>query len=72
MHWRNWRCWAGGVVTAIELLASAIARIETELAGNPAMAGELSVLIASSCSHLGDPSLGGEPAGLVNPVARST
>lgn len=54
----NWRCWAGGVVTAIQLLASAIARIETELAGNPGMAGELSVLIASSCSQLGDRALG--------------
>ena len=48
----------GGVVTATDLLASAIGRVETELAANPAMAGELGVVIASSCSKLGDLALG--------------
>ena len=45
---------SGGVVTAIDLLHSATDRIEAELAPNPRVAGELGVLIARSCSHLGD------------------
>ncbi len=49
---------AGGVVTATDLLASAIGRIASELDANPGMAGELGVLIASSCSKLGDLPLG--------------
>lgn len=49
---------AGGVVTAQDLLASALDRIEAELAANAAVAGELGVLVARSCSHLGDLALG--------------
>jgi eukaryotic-like serine/threonine-protein kinase len=48
----------GGVVTAIDLLTSAMGRVETELSASPAVAGELGVLIARSCSQLGDPPLG--------------
>lgn len=50
---------AGGVVTALGLLESATERIEAELAGDPAMAGELGVLVGDSCSKLGDLTLGG-------------
>ena len=49
---------AGGVVTAQDLLASALGRIEAELAANPAVAAELGVLVARSCSQLGDVALG--------------
>ena len=48
----------GGVVTAIDLLTSAMGRVETELSASPAVAGELGVLMARSCSQLGDPQLG--------------
>ena len=48
----------GGVVTAIDLLTSAMGRVETELSASPAVAGELGVLIARSCSQLGDCQLG--------------
>ncbi len=48
----------GGVVSAADLLTSATARIEAELAANPAVAGELGVLIAQSCSKLGELTLG--------------
>jgi tetratricopeptide (TPR) repeat protein len=44
----------GGVVTAIDLLASASVRIEVELGASPAVAGELGVLVGASCSRLGD------------------
>jgi serine/threonine-protein kinase len=49
---------AGGVVTAADLLRSATERIEAELAANPAVAGELGVLVAQSCSHLGELGIG--------------
>jgi hypothetical protein len=48
----------GGIVSAADLLTSATGRIETELAANPAVAGELGVLIAQSCSKLGELTLG--------------
>ncbi|MEQ1683926.1 MAG: serine/threonine-protein kinase [Burkholderiaceae bacterium] len=48
----------GGVVSAADLLTSATGRIEAELAANPAVAGELGVLIAQSCSKLGELTLG--------------
>ena len=44
----------GGTVTALDLLTSAMARIEAELAASPGVAGELGVLIARSCSQLGN------------------
>jgi len=49
---------SGGVVTALALLASAQQRIEAELAGHPATAAELGVLVGDSCSRLGDLYLG--------------
>ena len=49
---------AGGVVTAADLLASATDRIEAELGTNPAVAGELGVLVAQSCSRLGELGIG--------------
>ena len=48
----------GGIVSAADLLTSATGRIEAELAANPALAGELGVLIAQSCSKLGELTLG--------------
>ena len=48
----------GGIVSAADLLTSATVRIEAELAANPAVAGELGVLIAQSCSKLGELTLG--------------
>ncbi len=48
----------GGVVTAADLLTSAFHRIDAELGANPAVAGELGVLVAESCSRLGDVALG--------------
>jgi len=51
---------SGGVVTALALLQSATERIETKLAGDPAMAGELGVLVADSSSKLGDLKLGAQ------------
>ena len=48
----------GGIVSAADLLTSATGRIEAELAANPAVAGELGVLIAQSCSKLGELTLG--------------
>ncbi len=47
----------GGVVTAVDLLRSAAERIEVELPRNPNMAAELGVLVASSASRLGVPTL---------------
>ncbi len=49
---------AGGVVSAADLLASATDRIEVELGTNPAVAGELGVLVAQSCSRLGELGIG--------------
>ena len=49
---------SGGVVTALALLESATQRIESELAANAAMAGELGVLVGDGCSRLGDLTLG--------------
>ena len=49
---------AGGVVSALGLLASASERIEAELGASPAMAGELGVLVGDGCSRLGDLTLG--------------
>jgi eukaryotic-like serine/threonine-protein kinase len=48
----------GGTVTALDLLTSAMARIEAELSSSPGVAGELGVLIARSCSELGHCQLG--------------
>jgi eukaryotic-like serine/threonine-protein kinase len=48
----------GGTVTALDLLTSAMARIEAELSASPGVAGELGVLIARSCSQLGNCQLG--------------
>ena len=48
----------GGVVTAADLLLSATDRIEAELGANPAVAGELGVLVAQSCSQLGELAIG--------------
>jgi serine/threonine protein kinase len=49
---------AGGVVSALGLLASASERIEAELGASPAIAGELGVLVGEGCSRLGDLTLG--------------
>ena len=48
----------GGTVTALDLLTSAMARIEAELTASPGVAGELGVLVARSCSQLGHCQLG--------------
>jgi serine/threonine-protein kinase len=52
----------GGVVTAADLLNSATDRIEAELGANPAVAGELGVLVAQSCSELGELRIGNRAA----------
>ncbi len=48
----------GGTVTALDLLTSAVARIEAALTASPGVAGELGVLIARSCSQLGQCQVG--------------
>ena len=52
------RTGVGGVVTAADLLSSATARIDSELANDPTVAAELSVIIAEGFSNLGDPAKG--------------
>lgn len=48
------RVGVGGVVAASDLLSAAAARIETELADDPAAAAELGVIIADSFDRLGE------------------
>lgn len=48
------RAGVGGVVAASDLLSAAAARVETELASDPAAAAELGVIIANSFNQLGE------------------
>ena len=52
------RSGVGGVVTASDLLSSATTRINSELANDPTVAAELSVIIAEGFSNLGEPAKG--------------
>lgn len=48
------RTGVGGVVTASDLLTAAAGRVESELAGEPAVAAELGLLVADSFDSLGE------------------
>jgi len=49
------RAGVGGVVTASDLLTAATTRLNTELAGDPAVSAELGIIIADSFDRLGEP-----------------
>ncbi len=48
------RTGVGGVVTASDLLTAAAGRVESELAGEPAVAAELGLIVADSFDSLGE------------------
>ncbi len=61
------RTGVGGEVTASDLLSAAIPRIEAEFASNPAIAGELGVVIAEAFDELGETDKMDAPLGLAIP-----